>query len=546
MKDDKPTVRPRLGRSQRESMLRHVLRLPELFEMAFARLEPSHLGATGDGDLSALWSAARQAAGRYGSGALPSDPSVAWAVLQGELEAMIASGDVFLLPPTVSGVLGSGGLLEAFYGHDEGLDVNWGRQLLVEFLRERTVLVPLHELLDSMPDHVPGRLDDLLSVFQDRDRALGSLTRPSARSGAPENYRPPDLQKSSSGVDFLDAVMNGGDAVGEVYGVLGAYGSGKTCLAVQATYEKALVFQAEHDARGGPLATTHLFHYEAGYDEILRRLWAYAARVHKDVFESFDPNALSTTGKLKSYELTTFARTIAEEGLANVPGERERLDKALTLIRRNVYLHDFSSPADDPGAGTGGVDEIAAKLRYEADRDMRIGAVYVDYVLAAARRQLAATGRRTEDLRHLINAFPDECMRKIAKPFGCRVYLFHQLSGAANARGFGARLDHSDSGECKTFAENLWFCFVLGARDLETNCLQLYVSKSRRARGVESPPLLRLVGQFGALELAGDMVLNASLGKPVSRQEMSMIAPVHFPSTPTAGGGGAYDLADYE
>jgi hypothetical protein len=516
-----------MARGQRELLLRYVLRDRVLFNTAKEEVRPEHLNRDGDYGLALLWQASLRVIDHYCDGKLPTDPLNSWALVEGEIEAMGESGDAQLPGPVRDYLSGPGGLLEFVFGPGPEPEYDVGEKLLIEFLRERTVVDPLCEMAQALGQHVPRDLDKSLAAIQDRGRALDAIGRSTAKSAAPDNYTPPHLDKMSTGVDFLDDIMNGGDAPTEVYGIMGGYGTGKTLLAVQACYQKSLLFQSKADQTLAPtMESCHLFHYEAGYDEILRRVWSHAGRIHQESLERMKYDGLSTRGNLKPYELELFAEEIKRLGLENVDGEEERLDKAKKLLKRgNLSLHDFSgNDPENPTAGGGYVDEIASSLRHEVSKGRKIGAVYIDYVLAACRSHLNRTNRRTEDLRHLVGGFPMECYRKISSQFGCRVYLFHQRSGASNSRSFLANYDGGDSAESKSFPENVWFNIILGNKDVETSCIRVHCSKSRRAKGVANPILVRLQGHLGTAEKADDVVIDPSLGRPVPKADMELIA----------------------
>src|SRR5271155_4688657 len=99
--------------------------------------------------------------------------------------------------------------------------------------------------------------------------------------------------------------------------------------------------------QGAALRHACVFHYEAGYDEYVRRMWSHAARIHMNTMEDFDWNTLSTRGQHKDYELSLFGEEIAKIGLMNVDGERERLASATSeILAPNIQLFDFSGPPE--------------------------------------------------------------------------------------------------------------------------------------------------------------------------------------------------------
>jgi hypothetical protein len=406
------------------------------------------------------------------------------------------------------------GLFSWLFSPDAPLDREWGRQLLIRFLEERSVADRLARLVREAGSNTLADLPGLLTRLQARQQQIAGLLDSPVRSAAPEGYTPPPLKQSTTGVAWLDDCMDGGDAPGEVYGVLGPFAAGKTLFAVHAACAKArhLRFRAD---QGGELRHVYLFHYEAGFAEIVRRVWSHAAKVHAQTLKDLRWEELSTRGHLNPYEMEEFADEIAHAGLANVDGERERLEQALPEIRRNLWLCDFSGPPEAPARGSGYVDEIAAALERERQAGRLPGAVFIDYAGLCCDRHVEAKDLQNDDKRHLLKAFGHRCLRQIAAPFGCCVWVLHQLSGEANKKGFAASQSHADAAECKSFAENLWFCFELGARDPASGVLKLHCTKSRRAPAPAVPPLLKMVGRYQRLEAAAGWAVDPSTGTPV-------------------------------
>ncbi|TMJ00944.1 MAG: hypothetical protein E6G97_18600 [Alphaproteobacteria bacterium] len=517
-------LRYRLQSEQKDQMLRHALRLPELFPIARDRLKDGLFDPRFERHYLLTLESVFACVDRYAGGALPKSVEALHAMTRAEMAARLAAGPPD--PGMAQLLLGDGGLLDFLFDETSVLDHAWGRSLLVDFLRERSVYDPLCELIATVGRaSVPEGLGPLLEQARNSDLQLEALKATSARSAAAFGHKLRPLDKTSTGIDFLDDFMAGGDAASEVYGVLGGYGSGKTALAIQSCYAKSLQFQYEADCKGKDLQHCHLFTYEADYAECVRRFWAHAARIRMDSpgMPELEPELLSHTGQLREYERCLFAKEIAREGIDNFPGEFERLQAARELMARNVWVHDYSGADENRQRGTGYVDEIVAELM-AATRDGRPpGAIFVDYAGLAAKRYLLARGRSMDELRHYVGGMPDELMQKVTRPFNCRAWLYHQLSAAANAKGFTSTFRYTDSAEAKNFGENVAFCFQLGVRDKATNCLQFFCDKTRRAKGAEAPVLLYLRGEINTLERATDMTINPSLGRPVSKSDASYL-----------------------
>jgi hypothetical protein len=540
----------RVSLAEVETALRHAARSAELFSLVKDRLRPEMLDRPGEDVLRLAWEACLTVAARRG-GSLPADPMLAWSQIGVELQSVIERyEDEEDRARLERSLFDEKALLDFMFNPaDTAVDPVWGRGLLIRLLEERQV----HDVLQRTvvgTDYRDKLLDlpAFLSNLQRDQQQIAAMTCSPVRSAAPVDYSPPALNLGSTGLAFLDQAMAGGDAAGEVYGILGAFGSGKTLLAVQAAYYKALQYQNLHRTEGQPLRHVYLFHYEAGYDEILRRVWCCAARIRADRLQNFDINNLTRMGgPLEPYEREIQAAEIARFGADNVDHEYERLLVAQRQISENLWLCDFSGPEDNPQRGTGYVQEIATVLEQERQQGREIGSVYVDYVGLSCRRHISVMSRpRSDEMRHKVGEYGDFAGRLIARPFKARVYLFHQLSSVANARSFAARQHYSDSADGKNFAENVHFCFTLGTRDREFNCIQFDCSKHRRSAGLPNPPLLYLRGDMGCFEVAADLTINPVLGRPVRMGEATAIqsgshapGPAVVGQTPFPGSAGA-------
>lgn len=525
--------RHRISRAQKEIIFRHILRFQSLWDLAKAHLRTSFFDPVDEIDLETVWRAAKIVVKQSGD-RLPEDSTVTWAFLAGQVQAIAECQSERVTPQLLSWIVDPSGLLDRWFSTDAGLNEDSARALLLLFFQEKEVFDPLCAVISSIDTgKIPERLPEMLKMLQNRDSAISSSTKRTARSAAPLDYVRPSIVPESTGLSYFDDLMNGGDVGGEVYGILGANGSGKTLTAVQSAFAKSLVYQHAHDTAGKSLRTCHIFHYEAGYDEIMTRLLSCAAKVKFDRLSISGLDHLSRRGNLNPYEKELFRKEIAQFGIANVDGEYERVMQARCLLNRNIKLHDFSG-SDDPSVGVGYVEEIARSLAYEVrHHNDSIGSVYIDYVGLCCRRHLLHNQKDVDRLfRHSVTNFADACHKQIAKPFNCRVWLFHQLSGEANRRQFGARLTHADSAESKSFGENLWFVFILGPRHPKTDVLELQFSKARRAPGMTTPPLLKMRGDINMMEIAADFTVDQVQGVPIAKAETlgSVTFPIVSPS----------------
>jgi len=414
------------------------------------------------------------------------------------------------------------------------LDAEFGNKLMARFLRERKVMDTLLNVITSAQGAIINNLSSIMGEVAADEAQINQLNYDPVESGAPEGWMPKPLGKYPTGIDFLDPFLNGGHAPRETYGVLGAFGSGKTTLAIELVaysglYQQELESQVKKKQRENPgenipdylPGDCYMFHYECGGDEIKTRLWSLVAEISRNSLEEFDYSKLSSTGSLKKYELERWSETIQKNGILSVLGEKERLLEAQRKIRRNMWFVDMSGVPNNPKQGTGYVPEISdiiARHQMKLNRLARdealkngknpdlvpkhhVSVVVIDYAGLCCRRHLRANNLPDQKLRHLVSEFGDQCRIHIADRFNTPVWIMHQLSGEANKRTHATKQVHADAAESKGFAENLWFCFTLGTKDETHNVLYFNCSKARRSPGGKAP-LVKVDGEFGKLVLA--------------------------------------------
>ena len=511
---------------QIEVMLAHVLRLPNLFTIAKSQMLPRIFPEATEPAYNKLWTAAlatekrlkanffydpekvRMAMWNYMSPKLDSDPDIS------------AGLKDYLLNPAT-------GLLESIYYRTQFFEEE-AYALLKRFLRERLVQAPLWKKLNTAGGSLLDDLPQMLAEAQKLDTSLASLDSDPVESGAPKGWSPAKLSKFPTGIKFIDTMLRGGHAPGEVYGVLGAFGSGKTSLAVQIAYHTAVDQQNSADLYNLTEPSDsgvqrypkecYIFTYEATSDEIRMRLWSSACSIEHGILEEYDWSKLSTStdgyDKLKPYEKELFADRVKAGHKDLVPGERERLEQQMPLLRRNLWVLDMSGTGDNTKRGTGYVSEIRQIIDADLERKSRaskrkheVGVIVIDYAGLAAWRHIAEHGVEVTELRHYIGRFGDCCKKELAVPLKCPVWVFHQLTGDANKRTHKVQQHYTDAAESKGFAENLAFCFALGTKDDETNTLLFSCSKARRAQ-IGHPPTLVIEGDFFRLAESKQFTYN--------------------------------------
>lgn len=490
--------KPKLTEKQIDYCLLHMLRVPELFDYAKQHLKPSDFSATSEMFYALIWDVALVIAERN-NGKLPAQLET---VLQMELSSRLGDAQRYnLSQKDEEMIIGLFGFICTF---DEAkLDSTYYRTLIQDLIVERTVLGRMGSDISKYRDI--GRPVDIMGALQNYHQKLQGIMVDASSAGAsafPLDYKPKKLGKFATGLSWFDRFMNGGQAPGEVYVLLGPTGLGKTTSGINITVSTARVWNIAYLA--GTIKKPKVscfFSWEQDLERLRLRFWSYAARIDSTRLEDYTDEKIELTrrGKLEKYEVEMLAEDIKSYGLENVDGEYERLQAASKELNETVKIFDFSGAADNPQIGSGGLDEVVAALKALEKDGYEIGVVVLDYANAAVRKYMAAKGGDPSTMRHYLASFCNDCRFKIALPFNCPVWALNQLNTSANKRAPTADQHHSDASECGNFAENAWFAFVFSTKDKTNNTCQLFCTKERRAKGDLKQAFLKIEGGICAM-----------------------------------------------
>ena len=288
----------------------------------------------------------------------------------------------------------------------------------------------------------------------------------------------------STGVSFFDHLLDGGQVVGETYGLLGPYGGGKSTMGRMLSVRAAERSYVDWEAGGcvGTPARAYHFNYEDRIEQVRSRALSYLSGIPVKTIEA----AMQT----RNYR--EFGDTPQTGGSGRTT--QQSFDRALTVLNACWRPVDMTgSDKRNPGRGSGLVDEAAMIIRSDIERvGCKVSIVVVDYVLAAINTHLGAAGKDFSELRHYVNRWPLNMQRKIGGPFECPVWSLHQLSTAANAARAGFMPKATDASEGRAFAENCDFCFVITTANRSGNAA-IAAPKHRRT-GDLGPVVVQLRG----------------------------------------------------
>lgn len=277
----------------------------------------------------------------------------------------------------------------------------------------------------------------------------------------------------STGVAFVDSMLNGGPRPGDLIGFLAPPGGGKTVIVNQIGVEMA---------KAGK--TFVVFHYEENLEnpDFFNRIYACASNVSKSRIDH---------GKLNE-------------------DERDRLEESKKMIGNRLVFIDMSGRGESSSRGMGGLLEIDGILSDLENQGLKADGFGIDWFLPMANRVYASTGADKEQ-RLFYQDIMDHAKR-VAQNRKAFCWMNHQLAPAiANKRHKVGALDAS---EFKSFA---WYpdtCFASTMPDENGNCV-LNLGKNRNGRIATA--YLRLDGahqRFIAIE--EKLEWSSGLGKYVT------------------------------
>jgi len=491
----------------KEVLMVLLLRRPEVFEEAKDTLKTEHFSAA-DAHYALAWRVVLQFYEEYDQ--LPSRE-----LMFAEIDSALEDNPDLLTDEEVESLNAVVDLAfdDEYWAEDDKLKTTWGLKTLRRFLQERLAHAIREEVKSA--GQVVVELGTYLEETRERSDVIDAIGTTSQATVFPDGWDAGGgVQKRPTGLPFLDHFLNGGDVDGEVYGLMGPYGACKTTIAVNYAVSKAK--QAAERKQSPDWDGSHGFSvlvtYEARMQEVRNRVLMFDAKIPRKSLEDMGPGGLATlsdSDHLKPYEKRRYKKAI--KAGRKVRGEQERAKTTMAMINEHLIVLDMTGHGEgNRGVGSGYVEEIARRIKWELRKrkvdNATIDAVVIDYAGVMAKRHLVTSDKDENHLRHLIGGAPLRAKTLIADYYDCPVWIMHQLDKKGNEKTAGADMHYTLAAEAKNFAENLDFCFVVGALTPGGICV-IHSTKHRRTRAMKQQ-VLRLYGEIHRIVVADDMVLK--------------------------------------
>jgi hypothetical protein len=491
-REEAPQSRPPLPDSSRDFLFAYLLTHPAMFGRAMLRVTDECF-SDGERGLRLVWNLARQHYSEHGE--LPGKD-----LLLADINAELELDPEALTDDDISqcdDLIGA-----AFALVDQPSYARTASIWLRHFLEDRLMQQARNALL--LP-HTPTEVSSMFTGLANKAAELRAVSENNIPVPFEEGWDEVDAvtTTTSTGLSIFDSFMGGGDARGETYGLLAPFGGGKTTISTMITCEKALAAYVEWERNGcvGVCGRAYHFAYEDKLQEVRMRALCYLSRIPltrlTEIVGARAYDRFSTIGRYEEYERIEYRDSLVA-GI-QPSGERERYAYAIQVLNRCWRCIYMGGTLENPLQGTKLVDEVAAIVAQDLayHPDVRVDVVLTDYVLAAVRRYLQATGKDFNQLRHYLVLWPNDMRHKIATPFNCPTWSMQQLSGEANKMKPGQVMSSLDAGEAKGFPENCNFCFAIGKMNRDQ--MATFTCDKHRRQGMADPIVVWLDGEHAIM-----------------------------------------------
>ncbi len=368
-------------------------------------------------------------------------------------------------------------------------------QLIGRFVLERGGVAPLKKALAAGAGYTPSDLGSLLDEYRAIETKVAAIGKSKRQTFATTPIATVTEGQVKLKLSWLGNFSNGFWAAGEIIGLLGGTGWGKSTLAHQITMSVASQLQSDGGHDDKKMRSALAFSYEDPGERIMIRGLACAARIRKEKLEAMKDPEKDLSRVHTDYDAAQ-AR-LEDQSLEDFGTEYSRYHAAVNTMRRNYFYYDMT----ESGSGDGGVDEIVGLIEQSIrETGQRPGFVLIDSIdlLAAAWITKNNPGADlTKELAVQIPRLVANIRSRIGVAYKCPVLVTNQLKGAALKLDSMANLDHSDGASSKSWGKALDHHLMLCKPSPGDKVSRLVCTKDRRSGHDGEQVMIMLDGKFG-------------------------------------------------
>lgn len=321
------------------------------------------------------------------------------------------------------------------------------------FLNERRVVPTLRDVqeADRLDEHMASVQQVYTSTRLARGDTIELFVSGQEQMMAGDKYR-------IAFAPFNELIGGGFSTGGDLIGLLGPSGGGKTTLALQVACEHAAL--RKHTA---------VFTYEMSLRPALsRRLYGFLGGIPRTVLQSakditkLDPRYLEPLRRVQDSYAKEFLHTV-----------------------------DMKS---DPAAGAAGVESIRSVLQEYDRRGQHIELVVLDQFIPLINRYLSGLRLKVDSsTRRMYMQVVVDQLNILAEQLACNILLVHQSSSDVKKRPAHQKPRQGESLEDRSFDNWMPYCIVVGTHDREYRC---WLTNTKAREATEIDYIVRLDGEF--------------------------------------------------
>jgi len=327
--------------------------------------------------------------------------------------------------------------------------------------------------LENTSNTQPADKRQLFEAFNHRLDQLDANQTAIPRDMTRATFKTPTTDRTPQplGIPWLDSMLGGGLVAGEVFLFLGPSGGGKTTLATQIAWSRAM--QRSH--------TTYITYDEPLEGYIENRFYSLMTGVPRPEFET--------------------------KALADMsPAVQRRFQAWREAYGRFLHVHDGSSARH----GKGGIEDVAKTIMDESNEGRRPDLVIVDWVQCAVLKGMGTDGRSAREIAVQMDRYAEQ-FAALCKSQGIQGILVQQLA-ATYQRARNIALDHKMAEACSTLGDHCQHAVAIGRLTPEGEGLMIS-SKGMIPVSQRPPQAVRLNGAFNRFETPRDLTHDQQVGQ---------------------------------